>query len=136
MAEFNRGLKRVKKLFSSNAAFELPWDRKAVEAITFGFAAETVDIPEFAVDPAYDALLGPDTEEDNAFGAYRWFQRAYQTLVHPDGYKWHDGHLHRDGECLDPRHQNHDKERADWDAERQKLLQEKAALEKKLKGGK
>jgi len=133
MAEFNRGLKRVKKLFSSNAAFELPWDRAAVEAITFGFAAETVDIPEFAVDPAYDALLGPDTEEDNAFGAYRWFQRAYQTLVYPDGYRWHDGHMHRDGDCLDPRHQNHDKERAAWEAERAKLLAEKAELEKKLK---
>lgn len=104
MAEFNRGLKRVKKLFSVNAAFDLPWDRKAVEAITFGFAADTVDIPDFAVDRAYDALLGPDTEEDNAFGAYLWFQRAYQTLVQPDGYGWHDGHMHRSGECLDPRH--------------------------------
>ena len=105
MAEFNRGLKRVKKLFSFNAAFDLPWDRKAVEAITFGFAAETtVDMPEFAVPAAYDILLGPDTEEDNAFGAYLWFQRAYQTLVQPDGYGWHDGHMHRGGECLDPRH--------------------------------
>lgn len=104
MAEFNRGLKRVKKLFSFNAAFELPWDRTAVEAITLGMAAETVDIPEFPVDPAFDFLLGPDTEEDNAFGAYRWFQRSYQTLVSPDDEKWHAGHLHKDGMCLDPRH--------------------------------
>jgi hypothetical protein len=105
MAEFNRGLKRVKKLFSFNSAFDLPWgDRAAIEAITFGMAAETVDIPEFAVDAAYDSLLGPDTEENSAYGAYLWFQRAYQTLVQPDGYGWHDGHLHRSGECLDPRH--------------------------------
>jgi hypothetical protein len=105
MAEFNRGLKRVKKLFSFNGAFDLPWgDRAAIEAITFGMAAETVDIPEFAVPAAYDSLLGPDTEEDSAYGAYLWFQRAYQTLVQPDGYGWHDGHLHRSGECLDPRH--------------------------------
>jgi hypothetical protein len=105
MAEFNRGLKRVKKLFSFNGAFDLPWgDRAAIEAITFGMAAETVDIPEFAVDAAYDALLGPDTEENTAYGAYVWFQRAYQTLVQPDGYGWHDGHMHRSGECLDPRH--------------------------------
>jgi len=67
-------------------------------------AAEPVDIPEFPTNPAYEILLGPDTEEDNAFGAYLWFQRAYQTLVQPDGYGWHDGHLHRGGECPDPRH--------------------------------
>lgn len=105
MAEFNRGLKRVKRLFSFNSAFELPWgDRAAIEAITFGMAAESVEIPEFPADSAMEILLGPDTEEDTAFGAYLWFQRAYQTLVQPDGYGWHDGHLHRGGECLDPRH--------------------------------
>jgi hypothetical protein len=119
MAEFNRGLKRVKKLFSSaGPAFTLPWDRTAVEAMTLGVAADAVDIPEFPVEAMYDKLLGPDLEEDNAFGAYRWFQRAYQTLVYPEGYRWHDGHLHRGGDCLDPRHSKYDKDRDDWDRER------------------
>lgn len=101
MAEFNRGLKRIKKLFSFNAAFDLPWgDRAALDAITFGVAAETVDIPEFAVDPKYDQMLGPDKEEDNAFGAYQWFERAYQTLVRPEhdnGHHYAYGHSKDDG---------------------------------------
>lgn len=133
MAEFNRGLKRVKKLFSFNAAFDLPWDRKAVEAITFGFAAETVDIPEFPVD---DKMLGPDKEEDNAFGAYLWFQRAYQTLVRPEhdngnhyGQVWHDSDYDR----YQTDRGNWDLEKKAWEAERAKLLQEKADLEKKPK---
>lgn len=108
MAEFNRGLKRIKKLFAMNGpAFSLPGERNALEAITFGMAAETitVDIPEFPVDPKYDQMLGPDKEEDNAFGAFIWMQRAYQTLVRPEfdnGHHYAYGHYKDDGHEATP----------------------------------
>jgi hypothetical protein len=121
MAEFNRGLKRVKKLFSmSGPAFSLPWERHAVEAITLGFAADTVDIPEFPADPAMEKLLGPDREEDTAYGAYLWFQRAYQTLVRPE-----DKHPQHDGDCHDPKHNHYDRDRDDWDRERKEWEKKK-----------
>jgi hypothetical protein len=145
MAEFNRGLKRIKKLFSFNGpAFALPWgDRAALEAMTFGMAAEsvTVDIPEFAVDPKYDQMLGPDKEEDNAFGAFIWFQRAYQTLVRPEGnngnhYGW--GHDPNDGH--EPDRASWARERDDWerlkaqyDLDRAAWAKEKADLQKQIK---
>lgn len=102
MAEFNRGVKRLKKLFSMGPAFSLPWERSAVEAITLGFSAESmvIDIPEFPVDPIYDKMLGPDKEEDTPFGAFLWFQRAYQTLVRPEhdhGNHYAYGHSKDDG---------------------------------------
>jgi hypothetical protein len=137
MAEFNRGVKKLKKLFSMGPAFSLPWERGAVEAITFGFAAETVDIPEFPVEAIYDRMLGADKEEDNAYGAYVWFERAYQTLVRPE--EKHDQH---DNDCRDPKHRHYDRDRDEWDRERtewdkkkQDWEREKKDLEKKNKGG-
>jgi hypothetical protein len=153
MAEFNRGIKKVKKLFSMGPAFSLPWDRGAIEAMTFGFAAETVDIPEFQVEEIYDRMLGPDKEEDNAYGAYVWFERAYQTLVRDEHTHKHD---HHDKDCHDPRHHDWDRDRDDWEREKKawekkkgdwdrergnwerdrgNWEREKKELEKKIKGG-
>jgi hypothetical protein len=72
----------------------------------------TVDIPEFPVDAKYDQMLGPDKEEDNAFGAFVWFSRAYQTLVRPDG---NNGNHYAYGHDKDD---GHETDRAAWAQER------------------
>ena len=133
MAEFNRGLKRIKKLFAMNngPAFSLPSDRNALEAMTFGMAADAppsaADIPFFVVDEKYDQMLGPDKEEDNAFGAFIWFSRAYQTLTRPDrdnGNHYAYGHDKDDGH--EPDRASWAQERSDWERLKAQYDQDKA----------
>ena len=69
VAEFNRGLKKLKGIFKLSASTLSTSDASRIEALQ--------EIP--GGDP--DSSLGADTEENSVFGAYVWFERAYQTLV-------------------------------------------------------
>lgn len=67
IAEFNRGLKRLKKIFRFSATLS---------------ASQVKLLDGMQLLPGGDEqAAGPDTEEEDVFGAYVWFERAYQTLV-------------------------------------------------------
>ena len=65
-AEFNRGLRRLRRIFSLTEAGP---DAERL-------AAALADLPG-----GDEAAAGPDNESEDIFGAYVWFERAYQTLV-------------------------------------------------------
>ncbi len=65
VAEFNRGLRRLRNIFRATAG---PEGERLATALA--------DIPG-----GDEAAAGPDNETEDIFGAYVWFERAYQTLV-------------------------------------------------------
>ncbi|OFW02513.1 MAG: hypothetical protein A3I61_15935 [Acidobacteria bacterium RIFCSPLOWO2_02_FULL_68_18] len=66
VAEFNRGLRRLRRIFRMAEG----------EPDAARLASALADIPG-----GDEAAAGPDTESEDIFGAYVWFERAYQTLV-------------------------------------------------------
>lgn len=69
VAEFNRGLRRLRRIFS----------RGGLQAA--GTNAEFAALLEADLPGGDETGLEADTEEEDIFGAYVWFERAYQTLV-------------------------------------------------------
>lgn len=68
VAEFNRGLRRLRRIFRVSASPLTAEDQRMATALA--------DLPG-----GDDSLAGPDTESEDIFGAYVYFERAYQTLV-------------------------------------------------------
>lgn len=70
IAEFNRGLRRLRRIFRSSATLQAAGDTAEFAALM------AADLPG-----GDETGLEPDIEEEDVFGAYLWFERAYQTLV-------------------------------------------------------